>query len=116
MTKTSFKTAIAATLTIATLAVATTTSAQAGSKDFWRGAAVGAVAGVVTGAIVNNHRREREVVYVDRYQPRTVVVERPVYGDRHINWCLRKYRSYDVRSDTYVSFSGGRRYCNSPYN
>ncbi|WP_265519805.1 BA14K family protein [Nitratireductor luteus] len=40
----------------------------------------------------------------------------PVYrGDPHVQWCLQRYRSYDVRTDTFQPYSGPRRYCNSPY-
>lgn len=46
-------------------------------------------------------RREREVYYDDDY---------------HIEWCLDRYRSYDIRSDTYQPFEGPRRRCISPYS
>lgn len=36
-------------------------------------------------------------------------------SNSHINWCLNRYRSYDVRTDTFQPYSGPRRYCNSPY-
>lgn len=38
------------------------------------------------------------------------------YGDAHIQWCQNRYRSYDIRSDSYQPNYGGRRLCNSPYN
>jgi hypothetical protein len=34
----------------------------------------------------------------------------------HVRWCLDRYRSYNPRTDTFLSYSGVRRYCNSPYN
>lgn len=37
-------------------------------------------------------------------------------GDAHVSWCYNRYRSYDVDSNTYAPYSGGRRACNSPYN
>jgi len=40
----------------------------------------------------------------------------PVYhSDPHVQWCLSRYRSYDVRTDTFQPYHGPRRYCNSPY-
>lgn len=126
MTNSTFKKAIAATIAVATLAAASTTTAQAGSKDFWRGAAAGAVAGVVTGAIVSHNRRNRDVVYVERRRaPRTVYVERHVtpvadghaWNDaQHTRWCLNRYNSYNPRTDMYLSFSGRYKYCSSPYS
>lgn len=123
MSKTIFKSAMIATLTVATLATATlttTTSAEAGRKDFWRGAAIGAATGIIAGSIARHHR-EREVVYVERHRPRTVVIEREVdghaWGDRqHVRWCKRNYRTYNARTDMYKVRGGGRRYCESPYN
>ncbi len=121
MTNTSnkFRKGVTATIAAVTLATSftfnTTQSANAGSKDFWAGAA----AGVVTGAIVSGaHRRYREpdVVYVERRRPRTVYIERSSRYDRHVAWCYNKYASYHEPSDTFQPYVGGRRYCNSPYN
>ncbi|MFC0245772.1 BA14K family protein [Falsochrobactrum ovis] len=32
-----------------------------------------------------------------------------------MEWCLSKYRSYDIRTNTFQPFNGPRRFCNSPY-
>jgi hypothetical protein len=37
------------------------------------------------------------------------------YGSRHVRWCLNRYRSYNVRTNTWVSYSGAVRQCVSPY-
>lgn len=37
------------------------------------------------------------------------------YGSRHVQWCMDRYRSYDPRSNTWVSYSGAVRQCISPY-
>lgn len=37
------------------------------------------------------------------------------YGD-HVSWCSNRYRSYNPRTDTWVSYSGRVNRCNSPYN
>jgi hypothetical protein len=52
-------------------------------------------------------RWEREPRY---YRPR---VNRA--GEAHVRWCLNRYRSYDVRTDTFQPHRGPRRYCVSPY-
>lgn len=42
---------------------------------------------------------------------------RPVSNSNaHIAWCDGRYKTYDWQSDTYMSNSGYRKYCNSPYN
>jgi BA14K-like protein len=37
------------------------------------------------------------------------------YGNDHVEWCLDRYRSYNVRTNTWVSYSGEVRQCRSPY-
>ena len=37
------------------------------------------------------------------------------YGNQHVEWCLDRYRSYDPRTNTWVSYSGNVNQCNSPY-
>ncbi len=37
------------------------------------------------------------------------------YGSRHVEWCFDRYRSYDPRTNTWVSYSGRVNECNSPY-
>lgn len=37
------------------------------------------------------------------------------YGSRHVEWCLDHYRSYNPRTNTWVSYSGNVNECNSPY-
>jgi hypothetical protein len=37
------------------------------------------------------------------------------YGSRHVEWCLNRYRSYNVRTNTWVSYSGRVNQCVSPY-
>ena len=33
----------------------------------------------------------------------------------HTHWCAQRYRSYDVRTDTFQPYHGPRRYCRSPW-
>lgn len=37
------------------------------------------------------------------------------YGRRHVEWCLDRYRSYDPRTNSWVSYSGRVYQCVSPY-
>jgi hypothetical protein len=37
------------------------------------------------------------------------------YGSRHVAWCLNHYRSYNPRTNTWVSYSGRIHRCHSPY-
>ena len=37
------------------------------------------------------------------------------YGNRHVEWCLDRYKSYNPRRNTWVSYSGNVNQCNSPY-
>lgn len=75
-----------------------------------RGAAtIGVSAAIVGGLLANeasksrNRNRDRREYRVRRQE-------------KHFDWCYSKYRSYDHRSDTYISRRHGETYCNSPYN
>jgi BA14K-like protein len=49
----------------------------------------------------------------------TIDNDGPIYGrrgNRHIAWCEDRYRSYNPRTNTWISNSGAERECNSPYN
>ncbi|MFN4142608.1 BA14K family protein [Aestuariivirga sp.] len=37
------------------------------------------------------------------------------YSSRHVRWCEDRYRSYNPRNNTWVSYSGRVRECVSPY-
>jgi hypothetical protein len=37
------------------------------------------------------------------------------YGSRHVAWCESRYRSYNIRINTWVAYSGDVRECISPY-
>ena len=37
------------------------------------------------------------------------------WGDDHISWCEARYRSYNRRNNTWVSYGGNVYQCNSPY-
>jgi hypothetical protein len=36
-------------------------------------------------------------------------------SSRHVEWCMDRYRSYNPRTNTWVSYSGIVHQCNSPY-
>ena len=37
------------------------------------------------------------------------------YRNSHVDWCLRRYRSYNPRTDMYLGFDGRYHRCRSPY-
>lgn len=37
------------------------------------------------------------------------------WGDSHVEWCLNRYRSYNPRNNTWVSYSGRVNECISPF-
>ncbi len=42
--------------------------------------------------------------------------DRPDARSEHARWCLKRYRSYAVETDTYVTYQGRTRYCVSPFD
>ena len=131
MTNTFTKTVIAA-LAVATVAMSATTASANGmnaltsvdkstaiekvgffkknGKFTNRGVAtIGVSAAVVGGLLASkasksrNNVRERREYKVSRQE-------------RHFDWCYSKYKTYDHRSDTYISRRHGETYCESPYS
>jgi hypothetical protein len=52
--------------------------------------------------------------------PRVVIRPAPRYVVRrgynaHVRWCLNRYASYNPRTDTFLSYDGYYKRCNSPY-
>ncbi len=42
--------------------------------------------------------------------------DRPEARSEHVRWCLKRYRSYAVETNAYVTYQGRTRYCDSPFN
>jgi len=59
--------------------------------------------------VVIGGSRYYEDDYYDDYPVRS-------YGRRHVEWCMDRYRSYNPRTNTWVSYSGDIRQCVSPYS
>jgi hypothetical protein len=106
------------------IAIPVSTPAFSQSRDAIAGGIVGGIIGGAIGSAARRRHREPDVVYVE---PRPVyrepvyverrVITRPAYsGNAHVNWCYRKYRSYQESSNTYVTYGGRVRQCYSPYN
>ena len=84
------------------LTFSTAQNANAGSRDFWTGAAVGVVTGVIVNESVHRHRSRGHVRHVSAY-------------DAHVNWCYNRYRSYREWDNSWKPYHGPRRTCYSPY-
>ena len=42
--------------------------------------------------------------------------DRPDARSEHVRWCLKRYHSYAVKTNTYVTYRGRPRYCDSPFD
>jgi hypothetical protein len=100
-----------ATLAVATIAV-TTFSADAGRRHR-HSVGLGILGGIAAGAIIAGAANRR--YYNDNYYYAERPVYRSSYRSSHVSWCYNRYRSYDVGSNTYVSYGGRVRNCRSPY-
>jgi hypothetical protein len=79
----------------------------------------GLAAGAIIGGLLAAPRYREYYYYDDYYEPRYYrprVRYRSSGLDAHQLWCLDRWRSYDIYSDTYQPYHGPRRYCVSPYN
>lgn len=66
--------------------------------------------------------RPRPPIYVEPgYRPRPPVYVEPGYRpprrswERHVDWCLDRYRSYNPRTNQFLSSSGYYKVCRSPF-
>ena len=41
--------------------------------------------------------------------------DQPQARSEHVRWCLKRYKSYAVESNTYVTYDGRTRFCDSPF-
>ena len=104
--------------TLTMVAVATTVSLTAASsaQAHWTGfphghhnhhnragdIAIGAVGGLLVGTIIANSNNRQPVQPVGP-------------SSAHVTWCLNRFVSYKIHTDTYTGFDGLQHRCRSPY-
>jgi len=71
-------------------------------RDDHSDAIIAGAIGFALGAAIYGSERERDTI-----RPR-------LHDRRWLNWCARRYRSFDRRSGTYLGYDGFRHYC--PYS
>jgi hypothetical protein len=76
----------------------------------WGPAVVGGILGLGLGAALT---APRAPAY--GYAPHTRTFAYGGQWQAHVQWCQQRYRSYDVATDTFLSYDGNRYRCNSPY-
>lgn len=95
---------------VGALAAGATTMAPAPAQAGDAGKFIaGAIIGGAAGAMINEHHHQT-------HRRRHHHHARRGGGNRHVRWCYNHYRSYDARSDTYVTYSGRVRRCRSPFS
>ena len=72
----------------------------------------GIVGGIIGGIIAGGGNNNNQPQPAPQPQPQPA----PQFSNAHYQYCLNKYSSYNISSNTYTSYSGQLRYCNSPYN
>ena len=107
-----------------------------GAAGGGRGAAIGAGIGAATGAIIASEGQRRRggyyywrggcyirqpygdwarvpprYCYPEAYDPPPPVYQAPPPPDDAVRYCMRRYRSYDPASGTYVGYDGLRHPC-----
>lgn len=53
---------------------------------------------------------------IDPQEPDAQADIRKAQSSAHIEWCSRRYRSYNAETNTYRPYGGGARDCQSPYS
>jgi hypothetical protein len=91
----------------------------AGASDpvtpvYWRGSGAGVAAGIAAGLLLGGVLAGRPYYWgygpPPPYDAPPVYVGPPVYDDE-IAYCKRRFKSYDVRSGTYLGYDGYRHPC-----
>ena len=113
---------IFATLTMVAVATAVSLTAVSGAQAHRTGfrhshhdhragdVALGALGGLIVGGVIaNSARRQRR----EAFPPPPV--RRAGRSAEHVYWCDQRYRSYNIRTDTFTGYDGRQHYCNSPY-
>lgn len=73
-----------------------------------------AYGGAFLGGVLLGSALDRAYAYDDDYDyPRRY---RYRMSEDHVDYCLDRYRSYDVRTNTFLGYDGYRHRCNSPYD
>jgi hypothetical protein len=72
-----------------------------------RGASVAGIAGLAAGAILG------QALTAPRAHTQTFAYAG--VPQAHVQWCQQRYRSYDITTDSFLSYDGNRYRCNSPY-
>jgi len=119
--------AISTFAALAFIAASAQTPAQAGKKDhhIFAGILLGALGGAIIASEINRGHKTRHYghrynsdrvydddIYVEPRKPRRVRHgKRLSRWERHVRRCSRKYRTYDERSDTYITRNGRERIC-----
>jgi hypothetical protein len=84
------------------------------------GFGAGFVGGLVAGTIINGMNQPQQTIVVQ--QPQYVQpVQQPQYVQSngnmqaHISDCQRRYKTYDIATNSFMSNAGYRKPCNSPF-
>jgi hypothetical protein len=82
-----------------------------------RGALIaGLIIGGVTATILSSqvHRQYHQPQYY-RYQGRQVRFGHGQMWNQHVQYCYRRYRSYNHHTNLFLAYSGNYRHCRSPW-
>ncbi|MCK5746344.1 BA14K family protein [Oricola sp.] len=78
--------------------------APAPSSGFNAGTAAAIGLGIVAGAAL-----------VSAANQKTVIVQETGHANAHYSWCFDKYKTYRMEDNSFMSYSGYRKPCISPY-
>ena len=53
--------------------------------------------------------------YYDDYDDDDYYVYAPRRSSRHVRWCLNRYQTYNIRTNTFRGYDGDLHRCRSPY-
>ncbi|MEM7067521.1 MAG: BA14K family protein [Pseudomonadota bacterium] len=96
-----------------------------GSKEQIIGGIVG---GIIGGIIAGSSKRKQQQAAQPQYIQQQPIQQQPVqqhsvqsqqgggFSQAHYQYCMNRYKSYQIATNSFTAFSGETRYCNSPHN
>ena len=87
----------------------------------------GVIGGIITGIIAGSANRRNnqqqnvqpQPIQQQPIQPQPIQTTQQATGQHsqeHYQWCLNRYKSYKIATNSFTAYSGETRYCNSPFN
>ncbi|MEP1442121.1 MAG: BA14K family protein [Hyphomicrobiales bacterium] len=78
-------------------------------RNIGLGIGAGIASGIIVGSVINSNRGHRSYHNGGGRSTGNQALR------RHVAWCAKRYKTYNARTDTFISYKHGKKRCNSPF-